>query len=92
MTDVSGIQAEVLNFREEARGCLQLAQAETLHEVRTVLMGMAIGWLKLADGSPRSHFNLSPPMIVEEERSVEKLFRESQDCQHWSPEWVTIIQ
>jgi hypothetical protein len=73
MTDVSGIQAEVLNFREEARGCLQLAQAETLHEVRTVLMGMAIGWLKLADGSPRSHFNLSPPMIVEEERSVEKV-------------------
>jgi hypothetical protein len=48
-----------------------LAQAETLHEVRTVLMGMAIGWLKLADESPRPLFNLSPPMIVEEERSVE---------------------
>jgi hypothetical protein len=71
MIDVSGVQAEVLNFRKEARGCLQLAQAETLHEVRTVLMGMAIGWLKLADESPRPLFNLSPPMIVEEERSVE---------------------
>jgi hypothetical protein len=72
MIDVSGVQAEVLNFRKEARGCLQLAQAETLHEVRTVLMGMAIGWLKFADESPRPLFNLSPPMIVEEERSVEK--------------------
>jgi hypothetical protein len=73
MTDVSGVQAEVINFREEARGCLQLAQAETLHEVRTVLMGMAIGWLKLADGSSRALFNLSPPMIVDEECSVEKV-------------------
>ena len=92
MTDVSGIQAEVLNFREEARGCLQLAQAETLHEVRTVLMGMAIGWLKLADESPRPLVNLSPPMIVEEERSVERMFRGSQDVQHSSRKRVTIIQ
>jgi hypothetical protein len=59
MTDVSDVRAEVLNFREEARGCLQLAQAEALHEVRTVLMGMAIGWLKLANGNPRPTFSPS---------------------------------
>jgi hypothetical protein len=59
MTDVSDVRAEVLNFREEARGCLQLAQAEALHEVRTVLMGMAIGWLMLANGNPRPTFSPS---------------------------------
>jgi hypothetical protein len=75
MTDVSDVRGEVLNFREEARGCLQLAQAETLHEVRTVLMGMAIGWLKLANGNPRPTF--SPSLTDdrderdEEERQVE---------------------
>jgi len=53
VADVSDAKAEVLNFREEARGCLQLAQAEELREVRTVLMGMAMGWLKLANGNPR---------------------------------------
>jgi len=52
MADVLDVQAEVLNFREEARGCLHLAQAEGLPEVRTVLIGMAIGWLKLANGTP----------------------------------------
>jgi hypothetical protein len=59
MTDVSDVRAEVLNFREEARGCLQLAQAEALHEVRTVLIRMAIGWLKLANGNPRPTFSPS---------------------------------
>jgi hypothetical protein len=53
VTDVSDVGTEVLNLREEARGCLQLAQAEELREVRTVLMGMAIGWLELANGNPR---------------------------------------
>ena len=51
MAHVFDVQAEVLNFREEARGCLHLAQAEGLPEVRTVLMGMAIGWLKFANGT-----------------------------------------
>jgi hypothetical protein len=40
---------DVLDFREEARGCLQLAQVETHPEVKTVLMGMVLGWLTLAD-------------------------------------------
>jgi hypothetical protein len=59
VTNVSDAGAEVLNFREEARGCLQLAQAEELCEIRTVLVGMAIGWLKLANGDPRPTFSPS---------------------------------
>jgi hypothetical protein len=63
MPDVLDVQAEVLNFREEARGCLQLAQAEGLPEVRTVLMGMAIGWLKLANGTS---LPISSPGLTED--------------------------
>jgi hypothetical protein len=48
MVDVLEVRASVVNFREEARGCLQLAKAEAHSEVRAVLMGMALGWLKLA--------------------------------------------
>jgi hypothetical protein len=46
---VKDAPASVVNFREEARGCLQLAKSETHDELRTVLMGMALGWLKLAN-------------------------------------------
>ena len=69
MTDMSDVRAEVLNFREEARGCLQLAQAEAIEEVRTVLMGMAIGWLKLANGNPWPTFSLS---LTDENRDEEE--------------------
>ena len=41
--------ADVSDFRNEARGCLQLAQIESDPEVKTVLMGMALGWLTFAD-------------------------------------------
>ena len=43
------VPANVVDFRDEARGCLELAKAETQGEVRTILMGMALGWLKLAN-------------------------------------------
>jgi len=49
MADALDVRADVLNFREEARGCFQLAEAETHREVRTVLFGMALGWLRLAN-------------------------------------------
>jgi hypothetical protein len=39
---------DVLDFRQEARGCLRLAEAETQAELKTILMGMALGWLTLA--------------------------------------------
>jgi hypothetical protein len=37
------------NFREEAQQCLHLASAEPEGELRTILEGMARGWLKMAD-------------------------------------------
>jgi len=40
---------DMLDFREEARGCLHLAQVEGDPDVKTLLMGMALGWLTLAD-------------------------------------------
>jgi len=49
MTDVLDLPAKVVSGRDEARECLRLAKAEPPGEVRTVLMGMALGWLKLAD-------------------------------------------
>jgi hypothetical protein len=41
--------ADMLDFREEAKWCLNLAEAETQPEVRTLLMGMVVGWLSLAN-------------------------------------------
>ena len=49
MTEVSIIPAEVVDFREEARGCVQLAKAEKHAELRTVLLGMALCYLRLDD-------------------------------------------
>ena len=54
MADGLNVPATVVNFRDEARGCLELAKDETHREVRTILMGMALGWLKLANHSTRS--------------------------------------
>ena len=39
----------MLDFQEEAKWCLNLAEAETHPEVRTLLMGMVVGWLSLAN-------------------------------------------
>jgi hypothetical protein len=40
---------DMLDFREEAKWCLNLAEAETHPEMRTRLMGMVVGWLSLAN-------------------------------------------
>ena len=45
--------ADTLDFRQEAMGCIHLAKAETDPELKTILMGMALGWLTFAD-QPRS--------------------------------------
>jgi hypothetical protein len=49
MTEVSIVPAEVVDFREEARGCVQLAKSEKHEAVRTILLGMALGYLRLSD-------------------------------------------
>ena len=45
MTEVSNLPTKVVDFREEARGCVQLAKAEKHEAVRTVLLGMPLGYL-----------------------------------------------
>jgi hypothetical protein len=50
MTDTLDLPARFMNFQDEAKEFLKLAQAEPQDgEIRTVLAGMAMGWLKLAD-------------------------------------------
>jgi len=49
MTQAAHVPADVVNFREEARGCVQLAKTEKHEAVRTVLLGMALGYLRLSD-------------------------------------------
>jgi hypothetical protein len=49
-TDTLALPAKVMNFQDEAKECLKLAQGEPQGgELRIVLAGMALGWLKLAD-------------------------------------------
>jgi hypothetical protein len=49
MTEVSNVPAKAVDFRDEARGCVELAKAEKHEAVRTVLLGMALGYLRLSD-------------------------------------------
>ena len=49
MTDVMDLPAKVVSFRDEARECFRLAKGEPHGELRIILMGMAVGWLKFAN-------------------------------------------
>jgi hypothetical protein len=49
MANVIELSTNVPDFQEEAQQCLHLARAEPEGELRTILAGMALGWLKLAD-------------------------------------------
>ena len=49
MTEVLSVPAKVVDLREEARGCIQLAKTEKHEAVRTVLLRMALGYLRLSD-------------------------------------------
>jgi hypothetical protein len=56
MADVVDLPAKVVSFQDEANQCLKLAQAEPQGgELKVVLAGMAMGWLKLADYTRPSH-------------------------------------
>jgi hypothetical protein len=61
-----------LDFRQEAKGCLLLAESETQAEVKTILMGMALGWLTLANHAT------PPPGLVPE--STDELAEEPVDA------------
>ena len=49
MAEVAKLPAKMVNFRQEARECVQLAKAEKHDAVRTILLGMALGYAKLSD-------------------------------------------
>jgi hypothetical protein len=49
MAEVIEVSTRAPDFRDEAQQCLHLASAEPEGELRTILAGMALGWLKLAD-------------------------------------------
>lgn len=38
-----------VDFTQEANECFRLAESETQPEVKTILLGMAYGWLAIAD-------------------------------------------
>ena len=40
--------ADLVDFSEEAKRCLRFAEAETDPQLKTILMGMVVGWLMLA--------------------------------------------
>jgi hypothetical protein len=50
MAVVLDLPAKVVSFQDEAKECLKLAQAEQQDgELRAILAGMAMGWLRLPD-------------------------------------------
>jgi hypothetical protein len=50
MAVVLDLPAKVVSFQDEAKECLNLAQAEQQdRELRAILAGMAMGWLRLPD-------------------------------------------
>jgi hypothetical protein len=50
MADVLDLPAKVVSFQDEAEERLKLAQAEPQGgKLKIILVGMAMGWLKLAD-------------------------------------------
>jgi hypothetical protein len=65
-----------LNFREEARQCLHLASAEPEGELRTILEGMARGWLMMADCAWVSQEpEISPVELTAQDYAVRHLRR-----------------
>ncbi len=69
MTEAAHVPVDVVNFREEARGCVQLAKTEKHEAVRTVLLGMALGYLRLSDRANsadeiKMHSDAVPPIHV----------------------------
>jgi hypothetical protein len=61
MVDMLDFRQEALDFRQEASGCLRLAEMETQSEVKTILMGMALGWLTLENQmNPPDEAQLAP--------------------------------
>jgi len=64
-----------LDFTQEANGCLRLAESETHSEVKTILMGMAYGWLTIANHARPSTDALREPVDEPIEEPVDDLIK-----------------
>ena len=62
-----------VDFTQEANGCFRLAESETQAEVKTILMGMAFGWLTLADHARPSNDVHREPVNEPIEEPVDNL-------------------
>jgi len=49
VADEEGAVADQLDFTQQANDCFRLAESETQAEIKTILMGMAYGWLTFAN-------------------------------------------
>jgi len=56
--------ADLLDFTEEAKECLRLAKVETDPGVKTILVGMAAGWLMLDDHRKSSAAPAHQPAVA----------------------------
>ena len=65
-----------LNFREESRRCHHFASTEPEGELRTILEGMARGWLMMADCAWVSQeHEISPAELTAQDYAVRHLRR-----------------
>jgi len=62
-----------VDFTQEANGCLRLAESETHAEVKAILVGMAYGWLTLADHARPSRDVIHEPVDEPTEEPVDDL-------------------
>lgn len=49
VADEEDAVADQLDFTQQANDCFRLAESETQSEIKTILMGMAYGWLTFAN-------------------------------------------
>ena len=65
--------ADQVDYTQEANGCFRLAEAETQAEMKTIFMGMAYGWLTLADHRRASSEGNREPIDEPTEEPVDDL-------------------
>ena len=65
--------ANRLDFTQEANDCFRLAESEMQAEVKAILMGMAYGWLTLADHRRASGEGRREPIHEPTEEPIDDL-------------------
>jgi len=60
-TDPMGDVSSVNRYRQYAADCVRQAQDEDAPEDKTIMLNVALAWLRLAQQSQTSHLEESPP-------------------------------